>query len=238
MKIKLAVFDMAGTTVKDKDYVHLFLQQALRNHEVDVSREEINEVMGYPKPVAIKALLKLKSNGHTKKKAPSEHFIEKIHKDFLKGMIDFYNNSPEVKEKEGVSETFRALKHLNIKVVTDTGFDRSIANAILNQVGWVRNGLIDGSVTSDEVPNGRPYPDMIFKAMKIAGIQNVSEVAKIGDTVSDLLQGQAAGCGMVIGVTSGAFSENILKKAPHTHLIQQLPELLDILKGVKLVSNR
>ena len=66
--------------------------------------------------------------------------------------------------------------------------------------------------------------------MDIAGIDIPDEVAKVGDTASDLLEGTAAGCKYVIGITSGAFSKEELEKEPHTHLIVHLNEILTILE--------
>ena len=50
-------------------------------------------------------------------------------------------------------------------------------------------------------------------------------VAKIGDTPSDLGEGNAAGCGLVIGVTNGTHTREQMAAHPHTHLIASLAEL-------------
>ncbi len=227
MKIELVVFDLAGTTVKDNNDVHRVLQQALAHHHVEISIADANAVMGIPKPIAIDKLLKLRYQGN----GPiTLTWIEEIHQTFVKEMVSFYQHDPHVSEKEGVSETFRTLKKHGIKIFVDTGFDRPIVKPLLERLGWIENNLIDGSVTSDEVKKGRPYPDLIFKAMELAQVNNVEHVAKVGDTVSDLEEGVAAGCGLVIGVTSGAFSHAELHSSKHTHLIEHISELLDILK--------
>ncbi len=226
MPIHLVVFDLAGTTVRDSDNVHFFLQEALRQEGVAVSRDEANAVMGIAKPVAIRQLLEAKL---TDKDRITAGLIDRIHRHFVQGMIDYYRHDPAVAEKEGVSETFRALKAMNIRVAVDTGFDRSITNVILDRTGWLRSGLLDASVTSDEVPRGRPHPDLIFRAMQLTGVASPARVAKVGDTSSDLLEGHAAGCRLVVGVTSGAFTEAELRPWPHTHLIGQVAELLPIL---------
>jgi phosphonatase-like hydrolase len=121
------------------------------------------------------------------------------------------------------------LKAAGIKVFVDTGFDRPIVDALLQRMAWEKNKLIDGSVTSDEVAHGRPHPDLIFRAMELAGVSDVKRVAKVGDTVSDLGEGTAAGCGWVIGITSGAFTKEQLSAVPHTHLINRIPDVLEII---------
>ncbi|MBL7858596.1 MAG: HAD hydrolase-like protein [Cyclobacteriaceae bacterium] len=227
MKIELVVFDLAGTTVKDNQDVHRVLQRALALFDVEISVHDANAVMGIPKPVAIRELLQKRYFGD---RPITDGWISEIHKAFVSEMIAFYENDQGVGEKEGVTETFRSLKRAGIKVVVDTGFDRQIVDPLLTRLGWVKNNLIDGSVTSDEVLRGRPFPDLIFKAMEITGVTDPLRVAKVGDTVSDLEEGTAAGCALVIGVTTGAFSREELHESKHTHLIGQLSEVLEILK--------
>ncbi len=85
--------------------------------------------------------------------------------------------------------------------------------------------MLDTTVTSDEVERGRPHPDMLLKAMRDLGISDARAVAKVGDTPSDLEEGTAAGCGMVVGVTGGSHTAEQLKPHPHTHLIGTVAEL-------------
>ncbi len=226
MQIELVVFDLAGTTVEDNKDVQRVLKNTLANFEVDITIEDANAVMGIPKPIAIEQLLRKKYYGN---RGVISEWIKEIHGMFVAEMTHFYRTDLSVIEKEGVSDTFRILQANNIKVVVDTGFDRMITNTLLKRMGWINDELIDGSVTSDEVPRGRPYPDMIFRAMELTGVRDISKVAKVGDTVSDLQEGNAAGCGLVVGVTTGAFSKEELMKEEHTHLIEQIPEMLQIL---------
>lgn len=224
MQLELVVFDLAGTTVKDNQDVHRVLQSALRRNGVMITLEEANAIMGTPKPVAIRKLLEDKQYPRI-----TDQFIEQVHTDFVNEMIAFYETDTSVGEKEGVSKTFASLKARGIKIAVDTGFDRQITNALLKRMGWFERDLIDVSVTSDEVENGRPYPDLIFEAMKRTGVTNVLRVAKVGDTSSDMNEGTRAGCRWVVGVTTGSYSRASLLTEPHTHLIEQLPELLPIL---------
>lgn len=230
MPIQLVVFDLAGTTVKDNQDVHRVLQSSLAQDNVIISLEDANEVMGIPKPVAIRTLLKKRYTGD---REINESWINTIHERFVSEMILFYKTDESVGEKLGVTETFLELKKRNIKVVVDTGFDRLITDSILNRLGWRENGLIHGSVSSDEVERGRPYPDMIFKAMEIAGVTSPKSVAKVGDTVSDLLEGNSAGCALVIGITSGSYSKEELSKEKSTHLVENVQEIIPILEGIQ-----
>jgi len=223
MAIELVVFDMAGTTVHDDDSVHRCVGDALAAVGVNVSREAVNDVMGIPKPEAIRQLLT------RYERADLIPRLDAIHDDFMRRMIEFYQRDPSVREIAGAGETFRRLRAAGIKVALDTGFTRNIVDVVLQRLGWHKGETIDTSITSDEVERGRPHPDMLLKAMRDLGIADAKRVAKVGDTPSDLAEGTSAGCGMVIGVTGGSHTAEQMRPHPHTHLIgtvAELPELL------------
>ena len=222
--IQLVVFDMAGTTVAGHHEVHHCLQQALAHQGYEITYDEANAVMGYPKPVAIRRLLEKRGASDQ----ATDAYVGQIHRNFVQRMVGHYADGAEVHEKEGVQEVWSVLRQRGIRIALDTGFSRPIADAIIERLGWSK--LIDASVTSDEVERGRPHPDMIFRVMKRTGVSDVKAVAKVGDTASDLQQGTQAGCALVVGVTTGAYSTEELQREPHTHLIGQLPEFLSILE--------
>jgi phosphonatase-like hydrolase len=227
--IRLAVFDIAGTTVHDGDAVNVTFADALRAAGVERSRDAINAVMGLAKPRAIDLLLDaLPDDATADDRAGRKTRIDAIHRDFADRMIAHYNKSPAVREIDGASDVFKALKAAGVRVALDTGFDRRITNAVLRRMRWIALGLVDVTVTSDEVVDGRPAPDMIFRAMTHAGVGSASDVAKIGDTPSDLHEGTNAGCAAVVGFTGGTHTREQLAAAPHTHLIPNLRDFLDI----------
>ncbi len=217
--MELFVFDMAGTTIHDENKVGLVLQSALKAFDFDLSIEEINVVMGYEKPVAISELLKSKSHPYT------DELIDQIHDLFVNDMIEYYKTSEDVRPTKNAEEIINYLRSKNIKVGFDTGFSRVIADTIFEKLNWKQGRDFDFSITSDEVENGRPYPDMIFKTMEKLNISDSSLVAKVGDTISDLEQGKNANCGLVIGVTTGTYSFDELSGFPHNYIIDDLIEI-------------
>ena len=221
MRTKLVIFDIAGTTVEDPDGVGGCLKAALDSAGVPWEADAVNAIMGIPKPVAIKTLIEAVGQ------QANEERIQEIHRDFQGKIIEYYRTSALVKPIEGATEVFADLKSRGIKVALDTGFDRPIVDVLLDRLGW-NSETIDGSTTSDEVAQGRPHPDLVFHLMEKFGITDPKEVAKVGDTPSDLGEGTAAGCGFVIGVTYGTHTREQLQLHLHTHLVDSIREIPDL----------
>ncbi len=227
MNIKLVVFDIAGTTVRDDDAVNTCLREAIAQF-VAVSRADVNRVMGMPKPIAIRRLLE-SAPGNAGQ--VSQELVESTYADFQARMLNFYHTSPLVEPMPYAAETLLQLKQAGLRLALDTGFSRPIVDAILARLGWAGGALFDATVASDEVPRGRPHPDLVFKAMELTRTKDAPSVAKVGDTPADLQEGAAAGCGLVIGVTNGTHRREELEPHPHTHLIADLRELPEILRA-------
>lgn len=229
MEIALIVFDMAGTTVYDDDAVNLCLKAALSAAGVRATRDHINALMGMPKPLAIQTLL-AEFRGQA---AASDRAVEAIHDDFVSRMLWHYRSHPDVRECEGATDIFTWCRRQGIRTALDTGFNRTIADAIITRLGWHEGDLLTVTVASDEVPRGRPHPDMILQVMQATGVDNPDLVMKVGDTPVDIQQGRAAGCRCVVGVTSGSHTAEELRPHGPTHLISTLSELRGILLSEK-----
>ena len=224
MAIRLVVFDMAGTTVQDDDCVNRCLRETLEEFGLSVSVATVNEVMGLPKPEAIRRLIV--SSSSADKLLPR---LDEIHESLVVRMRRFYETDSSVKEVPETSQVFARLHRAGIVTAVNTGFSRDIAQIIIDRLGWERNGLLDASVTSDEIARGRPFPDMIHHLMARSSITDPLEVAKVGDTPIDLEEGRQASCGLIIGVTQGTHTREQLLPYPHTHLIGSVAELPGLL---------
>jgi phosphonatase-like hydrolase len=224
MTIELVVFDMAGTTVKDENFVGLAFQEAMKTHGYNVPIEQVNPIMGYEKPVAIRMMLE---QLETKEGGFTQETVDSIHSEFVRCMIEFYQTTDEIGALPEVEQTFEVLRESGVKIALDTGFSRNIADVIIQRLGW--ESKIDMLVASDEVPKGRPYPDMINKIMQELGINSSKKVAKVGDTEVDINEGINAGCQYVIGVTTGSFTRDELAVYHPTHIIDNISEVLDII---------
>lgn len=228
MSVKLVVFDLAGTTVKDNNDVSKAFQSALNKFGYSIPLELINPIMGYEKTEAITKML------HTHEPESSKitaDLVRDIHREFVRTMIDHYSFSGTIEPLPNVEETFAALHEKGIRIGINTGFSRDIADAIINRLQWREKNLIDFLIGSDEVKQGRPFPFMIERMMQEGNIEDANDVVKVGDTEVDVREGQNTGCRFVIAVTTGAFSRAELEPYHPTHIIDNIAEVLEIIKG-------
>lgn len=223
MRTALVVFDMAGTTVSDKGNVNKAFRDALAEENIRVSIEEVNTLMGYRKIEAITRMVVKQLSSLTA--AEQTTLIEKIHDRFNQIMVDFYQSDADLKPLPFAEEIFRLLQDRGIKVALNTGFTRVITDVILQRLAWDRTTLINTTICSDEVPEGRPHPFMIQSIMQQLGITDAKEVIKVGDTEVDVNEGRNAGCGFVVAVTTGAYTREHLQHYHPDVIIDSLQEL-------------
>lgn len=225
MSIKLVVFDMAGTTVRDENKVTRTFINALQQHGYDVPEHIINPLMGYKKIVAITKMLHLYETDSAK---ITTALIQKIHESFVRLMIEYYQQADFLEALPNAESTMLMLKKSGIQIGINTGFSRDIAEVIIDRLAWRKKGVFDFLVCSDEVAEGRPNPGMIIRLRQLANIAEADEVAKVGDTEVDIREGQNAGCKYSIAVTTGAFTRAQLAPYHPTHIIDDIAEVLNI----------
>jgi phosphonatase-like hydrolase len=235
LPFELVVFDMSGTTVRDQNEVMKAFLEAANKYELNTDPERINQMMGWSKIDVFRKLWEEKlERGHPEIEIRSQKSLQY----FKKVLHNWYLENP-AQANVGVEELFKWLKEKNVKIALTTGFYREVTDLILRQLGWDvglnRNNIgnsasiIQVSISSDEVENGRPEPDMIYKAMKTFKIEDPKKVIKIGDTPSDLIAGKKAGCLLSLGITSGTHSEEALKEYPNDGLIYSMTQFRSII---------
>ncbi len=213
--LELVIFDLAGTTIEDRGQVPDAFTAALAEHGINVTREQVKGVRGASKR---EALLRLIPAGPEQAQRAEEAYAS------FRAHLARRFTSAGVRAIPGSVSVFRSLHERGIRVALNTGFDRETTALLLSALGWA-HGMVDAIVCGDDVRQGRPAPDLIFRAMEAVGVDNVQQVANIGDTTLDLEAGHNAGVRWNIGVLSGAHDRQSLENAPHTHLISSVAEL-------------
>lgn len=216
---------MAGTTVNENNLVYKTLQKCINRAGFNFSLEEVIWLgAGKEKLQATKDILKSKVDDET----TVDKVAANIYDDFSVELENQYRTT-SIGAFESVKTLFKHLREQDISIVLNTGYNRKIAELILGKLEWNEGKEIDLMVTSDEVENGRPNPDMILYAMRHLGISDSSKVVKIGDSIIDIEEGQSANCGLVIGVTTGAHNSDQLLRAQPDFVIDSLEEVKTIL---------
>lgn len=222
--IELAVFDMAGTVVNESNVVYKTVQKAINKKGYDFTLEFVLEHgAGKEKHQAIKDILKADNNSISE---PSEPIFE----DF-KQLLDEAYHDLKVISFDGVEEVLTKLKSQHIKIALNTGYNRAIAELLLQKMNWTKGNQYDTLVTADDVLEGRPHPAMIIKAMQVLEVSDANKVLKAGDSIIDIEEGKNALCGVTIGVTTGAHTEEQLKSAEPTYVLNSLIELTNYING-------
>jgi phosphonatase-like hydrolase len=220
---KMVVFDMAGTTVDEDNVVYKTVQKAINEAGFDLTLDQVlAQGAGKEKLQAIKDIL-LTYTTNT-----DSYLSGTIYKSFIAQLGDAYRTLNILPQKNA-AELFEALKERNILIVLDTGYDRQTAQTIVDKLGWQEGVDFDALVTASEVEKNRPNPDMILFAMKKFNITDGKSIVKVGDSAIDIEEGQNAGCGLSIGITTGAHTREQLATANPDHIIDNLIDLIPII---------
>lgn len=218
--VKMVVFDMAGTTVNEQNVVYKTLQKVVNEAGFSASLEDVLLLgAGKEKLQAIKDVIKSQEPGNY-----SDELANQIYSKFMVALNDAYHHL-EVSTFDQTVSVFDYLHQKDIKIVLNTGYNRPIATSLIEKLNWQEGKEFDLLITADDVSNGRPAPDMIHLAMEKLEVNNPEQIVKIGDSQIDIEEGKAANCGMTIGVTTGAQTEEQLKDASPDFVIHSLVNL-------------
>lgn len=233
MHKKLAVFDMAGTTVDDRDEVYRVLREAVERHGARFTDEEFQKWMGTEKRWAIENLFAIGGVD------ADDELIDDAFGWFLGELDRTYTDNPPV-PLPGVEEALRTLRAAGVNVALTTGFSRSIADLILDRMNWRRASdtgaesasvVLDAISCGDEVPAGRPEPHMIEAVMAATGVTEPGDVISLGDTVVDVASARAAGVTSV-GVRTGHLTEAEFDEAGADLVLRSAADVAGLLARV------
>jgi phosphonatase-like hydrolase len=216
----LACLDMAGTTVRDDGAVEAAFRTALAavgiaegSRRAEEAQTVVRRTMGWSKADVFASLLGPKEAGEA-----TAAFAAAYEAIVATGAVT---------EIPGARQVLRDLRAAGVMVCLTTGFAPSTRDAVLHALGWRTE--VDLALSPVDVGRGRPAPDLVLGAMARLGVAEPGGVVVVGDTVSDLEAGAAAGAGAVVGVLSGAHDEAALAAAAPTAIIADVTGLLAVL---------
>ena len=206
MKIEAVIFDWAGTTV---DYgcfapVQAFIE-VFKEFGMEVTMEETRKPMGMLKWDHIKTMLEMPRihdlwlQAHGREVENKD--IDEMHDAFtgkLMGILDQFSDP-----KPNVVETIETLRKMGLKIGSTTGYTDQMME-VVTKVAKEKGYEPDFWITPNSVENyGRPYPYMVFENLKHLHVTSVHAAVKVGDTISDIKEGIAAGV-TTVGIIEGS----------------------------------
>ena len=210
----LAIFDMAGTTINDRDEVYRVLRKATEREGARYTDEQFQALMGTEKYYAIGKLLEIGG-------VEAEGGVhERAWKWFRTELRRTYTDTPPV-PLDGVVNALRSLREAGVKVALTTGFSREVTDLILEAIGWEEGKDIDGTAAGDEVPQGRPQPFLIQKVMAALAVEDASKVISVGDTSADVQSAIAAGV-TPVGVLTGHLTTADFRKEGASYVVDSV----------------
>ena len=218
--IKLAVLDMAGTTVADDglvlrafDAAGAAAGQPATGPEADAARQYVLDTMGQSKIVVFRALFGDEDRAQAANRAFETEYDRLVDEGGASAI-------------PGAAESITALRDAGVQVALTTGFSRTTQDKLLAALGW--QTLADLTLSPAEAGRGRPYPDLILTALMRLGVDDVKDVAVLGDTANDITSGRRAGASIVAGALTGAHDEQQLRAAGPTHVVPSVREFTDL----------
>ncbi|WP_195267880.1 phosphonoacetaldehyde hydrolase [Eubacterium sp. 1001713B170207_170306_E7] len=254
-KIEAVIFDWAGTTI---DYgcfapVQAFME-VFKGFGIEPTIEETRKPMGMLKRDHIRTMmdmLRISSLWQEKYgRSYTEEDIDAMYAQFEEKLMSILDQFAD--PKPHVLDIVAELRGLGLKIGSTTGYTDEMM-AVVTRIAAAKGYAPDCWYSPNAVENyGRPYPFMLFKNLETLGVHSVHNAVKIGDTVSDILEGKNAGvvsigvvCGSSeMGLTEDEFNQlcdddkaaainrvtKTFRDAGADYVIQDLSELIPLIK--------
>ena len=222
LPIRLAVLDMAGTTVRDEGLVTDAFTDALAAVGIapddPANPDRLAYVMATMGQSKIEVFTHLLGDP-----APAQQALVAFD-----ASVAARVEAGAVAALPGAAEAIAELRAMGVAVCLTTGFTADTQARIIDRLGWA--GSIDLALAPGEGVRGRPHPDLVLAAVLALDVDDVRQVAVAGDTTNDLWCGHHAGAGIVAGVCTGAHDATTLATAPHTHLLDSVADLPGVVR--------
>jgi len=233
--IKLVISDLAGTLCDPgpRSSVMAFVE-LFRRSGIEVSAETVRKFLGRHKRDHLRCLLETVEVAGQFEKLRGQSFTEDDF-DFL-----FRQFRPILEELlfdhcgliPGAAEVVDELRGRDIKFAADTGYFRSALNIVVEELARQRVE-IDVCVASDEVPEGRPAPWMIYRIMEETGVYPPKAVLKAGDTEMDIQEALNAGVWAVGVAETGNLGYEALREAGADFVIASIADLPAVIDQIE-----
>ena len=205
-RIEAVIFDWAGTTV---DYgcfapVEAF-RRAFEEAGVDPTTDEIRAPMGLSKRRHVQVMFEMpriarawsEAHGAEWTDADADRVYRRSEELLLEMLGRYAGPIPHV------LDAVDQLRRRGVRIGSTTGYSEAMMALVVpaaERAGYAP----DCWVSADAVGGmGRPYPYMIFHALRALEVSGVRAAIKVGDTAADILEGKNAGL-ETVGLVEGS----------------------------------
>jgi len=212
MPLKAILYDIDGTLVDSNDMHVLAWEQAFDGIGATFDRQTIHDQIGKGTDMLVPTLLPDLDEDAQEKLGDAHGAIFKDK--YLK----------EAKPFPGAHDLLARSHAAGQRVVLASS---ASAEELEHYLGLLdAHDLVETTTSSDDVENTKPAPDIFATALKKLGDIDPKEVVVVGDTPYDIEA--AAKCGIAaVGLRSGKFSDDVLRKAGAVAIYDDVAALLE-----------
>lgn len=250
--IELVVFDLAGTLVdgpadmseqysKDdglgvKAPVIAF-DEVLSEYGLDLSWDQIRTPMGLDKKTHLRELLAMPDIAQQFETAHGHEWTDSDLEEMYEGLREELSETVVREELsqviDGTPHALGTLRRQGKQLGTTTGYGSEAAEAVLESLETRQELSFEATAHSDDVPNGRPGPWMIYELMESLDVYPPAAVVKVGDTAADIAEGNNAGAWTVGVYATGNDRFDSLRDAGADYLIPSVRELPPVISRIE-----
>ncbi len=211
---KAVIFDWAGTTVDYGCFAPLIpFIKVFEEIGITPTDDEVRAPMGSLKWEHINTMLKMPRIQEAfvalKGRTPEKEDVDALYEKFVPAVFSTLEKYTSIKPY--VLETIDSLRAKGILIGSTTGYTDEMMEVVL-KAAKSQGYAPDAVFTPDSTGGlGRPYPYMLYRNMEALKIESVTDVLKVGDTISDICEGKNAGV-FTIGVLEGSSQVGLSQK--------------------------
>jgi HAD superfamily hydrolase (TIGR01509 family) len=206
------IFDLDGTLLDSRERIFWQFEELTREFDgAPASRTDIAAAM----PGTVEEIVSRLVKNDT---VPREVLLarqETLHQESM-GQLRLY---------PGVQELLPILRRIGIRMAA-VGTGSSKVTQHLELTG-IRN-YFDLVITDEHVKNHHPHPEGIELIIKNLGVKP-EQTTFVGDTIADIIAAKRANLAKTIAITHGFERAEALRAANPTHLVEDIPSVLDVL---------
>jgi HAD superfamily hydrolase (TIGR01549 family) len=210
--MRAVIFDLDGTLLDGREGIYWQYEQLTREFDgASASRKEIAAAMHGTLDDVVRALIKNDT-------VPFEE-IRNRHEELI------IESLAHLQLYDGVTELLPILRRIGVRIGAVASGDGHTVKA-LETMGIKQ--YFDIVISADHVSQPKPHPEGIQMVLTHMDVP-AHEAAMVGDTTSDILAGKNANLAKTIAVTHGFGQFEELHEAGATHIVDDIPSLLDVL---------